>query len=171
MHKLLFVLLLLCLAQCGTFSPSPTSRPTRAPISSELAIQFALDALHTDNAYGRLLGAPTMLRGQVMSLADASALVNGKALADNSPLARRREKLVWLVVTRGKWLLHIPGGHGDPLNRTPTIMSKDVTVPDLWSALLFDAITGEVYEQGGVVESQRGVLERLPALTYPRRGQ
>ena len=168
MHKLLFVLSLISLVQCGTFSPSPTPRPTRAPISSELAIQFALDALHMDSAYGRLLGAPNILRGQVMSLADASALVNGKALADNSPLARRREKLVWVVVTRGKLLLHIPGGHGDPLNGTPTIMSKDVTVPDLWNAILFDAATGEVYEQGGVLESQRGGLEKLPALTIPK---
>jgi hypothetical protein len=134
------------------------------PVAPELAVQFALDALHTDSAHGRLIGTPTMLRGQIMPLADAYALVNGKQLDQDSPLAYRRDTLVWLVVTRGEWLLHIPGAHGAPQHRTPTIMGKDITVPDLWNAILFDAVTGLVYDQGGIVESQRAQLETLPPL-------
>lgn len=106
-----------------------------------------------------------------MSLAEAYSLVNGRDLDPNSPLGRRREKLVWLVVTRGRWLLHIPGGHGDPRQRTPTVMSKDIVVSDLWNAVLFDAATGEVYDQGGIVEPQRARTEQLPMLTIPRRTQ
>ncbi len=167
--KLFFSLLILALTQCAQTPASPTPRPTRAPVSPELAVQYALDALHTDSATGYLIGEPTELRGQTMSLADAFARVNGKPLDEKSPLALRRDKLVWLVVTRGDWVLHIPGGHGDPRQRTPTVLSKDVTVHDLWNAIYFDAVTGQVYEQGGIVETQRAQMEKLPLLAALRR--
>lgn len=104
-----------------------------------------------------------------MALADAYALVNGKTLHEKSPLAPHQAKSVWLIVTRGEWMLRIPGAHGDPLNLTPTISAKQIRVHDLWNVILFDAVTGEVYEQGGVVETQRAELEKLPALTIPPR--
>jgi hypothetical protein len=100
-----------------------------------------------------------------MSLDDAYALVNNKPLGAKDPNSHRADRLVWLVVTRGAWLLHIPGGHGDPLNRTPMVMPKDIMVPDLWNAILFDAATGQVYEQGGIIESQLPAVQKLPDLS------
>jgi hypothetical protein len=152
------------LAQCAPPPLTPTPRATLTPVSTELAAQFALDALHADAAVGRLLGAPTLLRGQVMPLADAYVLANGKPLDEKSPLAYRADRLVWLVVTRGDWLLHIPGGHGDPRQRTPSVLAKDIHVADLWYVIIFDAATGQVYDRGGVAETQRTLLSHLPAL-------
>lgn len=166
-YKIVFLLVSLLLARCAPAPLSPTPRPTRAPVAPELALQFSLDALHTDSPTGYLIGTPSVLRGSVMSLDSAYLLVNGKPLDNSSPLVRDRDKLVWLVISRGKWLLHIPGGHGDPRQRTPTVMSKDITVPDLWNAILFDAVTGEVYDTGGIVETQRSAVETLPALPTP----
>lgn len=162
-----WVLPLALLTHCAQASLSPTPRPTRTPVAADLAVQFALDALHTDSATGYLVGTPTFLRGKTMSLGEAFRLVNGKPLDAKSPLSKDSEKLVWLVVTRGEWVLHIPGGHGDPRQRTPTVLSKDVTVADLWNAILFDASTGEVFDEGGVVEIQRTQLEKLPILMVP----
>ena len=133
--RVVFLALVLLLNQCASTLATTLPRPTRVPVSPELAVQFALEALHSDSAAGRLIGNPTVMRGQVMSLADAYSLVNGKALDYTSPLNYRRDQAVWLVVTRGDWLLHIPGGHGNPAKGTPTLMAKDVTVAALWNAI------------------------------------
>ena len=162
--RILFLAGAFILTQCTTVPATSTPRPTPTPLSPALAAQFALDELHGENAVGRLLGAPTMLRGRVMSFDDAYMLVNGKPMSDDAPFAYRRTRAVWLVVTRGTWLLHIPGGHGDPLKRTPTILAKDVTVFDLWYAIMFDAATGQVYDRGGVNELYRTQQSALPEL-------
>lgn len=147
--------------------PTPTPRPTREPLTPALAAQYALEQFTTDNPSGRLVGQPQFLRGKILSLADAYKLANGKPLPADSPLVSRSDRLVWLVVTRGVWLLHIPGGHGDPRQRTPTVLAKDITVPDLWNALIFDAATGETYDQGGIPEPQRAPVGQLPDISLP----
>ena len=162
--RILFLAGAFVLTQCTTTPATTTPRTTPTPVSSALAAQLALDELHSENAVGRLLGAPTMVRGRVMSFDDAYALVNGKPMANDAPFAYRRNRSVWLVVTRGTWLLHIPGGHGDPRHRTPTVLAKDLTVFDLWYAIMFDAATGQVYDRGGVNESYRTQLSALPEL-------
>lgn len=165
--RALVLAVLLVVACSPAATPAPTARPTRPPVSPELAVQFALETLHTDSPVGYLVGAPTTIRGRVIPLGDAYMLVNGRAPGATSPLARRPDRSVWLIVTRGEWLLHIPGGHGDPRQRTPTVMSHDITVPDLWNALLFDAASGATLDVGGVPESQRPALEMLPLLPAP----
>lgn len=162
--RILFLAGAFILTQCTTGPATSTSHPTPTPVSSALAAQLALDELHSENAVGRLLGAPTMVRGRVMSFDDAYALVNGKPMNNDAPFAYRRNRSVWLVVTRGTWLLHIPGGHGDPRHRTPTVLAKDVTVSDLWYAVMFDAATGQVYDRSGVNEIYRIQLSVLPEL-------
>lgn len=156
--------LIVLLTHCVPSPLTPNPQPTRTPIAPAAAVQFALEALHTDGITGHLIGEPSILRGQVMSLADAYALVNGKPPPPTSPLARRRDRAVWLVVTRGDWLLHIPGAHGDPVKGIPTIMATNKNVSNLWNAIYFDAATGEIHEEGGILPTQLPEMDKLPQL-------
>lgn len=161
------ILFVLILAQCAAATPLPTGRPTRLPMTPDVAAQNALQNFQNDSFVGHLAGPPVWLRGKVMSLGDAFLLVNGHPLTAGSRLTFRQDRPVWLVITRGTWLLHIQGGHGDPRQRTPTVMSKDILVSDLMSEQIFDAATGETYDQGGVAATQRAQAESLPLLTTP----
>jgi len=158
------LLLVVLLVQCAPPSVQSTPRPTREPISAELASEYAIETLHTDSPVGYLVGLPTVLRGQQMDLAAAYELVNARPLDKNSRLDLRRERPVWLVISRGEWVLHLPGGHGDPLHRTPMIMPKDIVVHDLWNALILDAVTGEAYDRGGIIAERIQAASELPAL-------
>lgn len=149
---------------CTQTTLTPTPRPTRAPVSAELAVQYMLESNQSDSPVGHMVGMPTITRGRVMPYRDAFFLATGRPLDPETLMGKQGSRLVWLIVTRGEWLLHIPGAHGDPLHGTPTIMSKDVTVPDLWNMIIFDAATGETFESGGVNEMRRAELEQLPLL-------
>lgn len=159
--------LVIVLVSCAQGTSTATPRPTRAPVSPELAVQFMLESLQSNGPVGYMVGMPTMVRGQVMPYREAFELVNGRPLDSNTRLGKQPERLVWLIVTRAQWLLHIPGAHGDPLRGTPTIMGKDITVPDLWNMIIFDAATGDTFESGGVNETRRATLGELPVLPMP----
>lgn len=160
----LSLIALVLLAGCSAPPATPTPRPTRTPFPADLAVPLALESLHGNTAMGYLLGEPTLLRGELTTLDQALVFLNGPT-ALIPPRANLRR--VWLVVTRGKWLLHIPGGHGDPRQRTPTIMSRDKTVENLYAGVVLDAVTGDTLEQGGIRPSQEREINAMPALELP----
>lgn len=168
--RALFLLLFVSscsLVQCAPAPASPTPRPTRAPIAPAAAVQAALDAIQADAPVGHLVGAPSEVRGSLTTFGQAVELVNGTPLPANSMLARQRERAAWLIVTRGEWLLHIPGAHGDPARGTPTIMSKDLNVPNLWNATILDASSGDVLMVTALSPARVPNVETLPALPIP----
>lgn len=165
-------LILLCvaigwLAQCAPATALPTARPTRAPLVPDVAVQFALESQSADGPIGHLVGTPDRIYGELTTLDNAYTRVNGTPLLAGSQMYRQRERRVWLIVTHGKWLLHIPGAHGDPANGTPTIASKDLKVPDLWNATLLEAVTGDTILSTGIHATRLAEIKTLPALPMP----
>lgn len=165
-------LILICvavgwLAQCTSAPVSPTARPTRVPISERDAVRYALESQNADSPVGHLVGTPDRIYGELTTLDHAFTRVNGTPLLAGSQMYRQRERRVWLIVTRGAWLLHIPGAHGDPAQGTPTIMSKDIAVQDLWNATILDAAGGDTILSTGVHASRLADIQTMPALLNP----
>jgi hypothetical protein len=140
-------------------APSSTARPTRAPLSASLAVRAGLESLRADSPMGHLVGKPSLLRGQVMSHAQAKTILDGP---NAGPPKRSPERLVWLIVTRARWLLHIPGSQGDPAHGAPPVRPHDIFIDNLYAGVILDAITGDTLERGGMNPQQEAVINELP---------
>lgn len=170
MRGLIFICVaIVWLAQCTSAPASPTARPTRTPISERDAVRYALESQNADSPVGHLVGTPDLVYGELTTLGDAFQRVNGTPLLDGSQMTRKRNDRVWLIVTRGEWLLHIPGAHGDPARGTPTIMSKEITVQALWNATILDAEFGDTILSMGIHASRVPQVQTLPVLQPPAK--
>lgn len=153
----------LCTVGCAaSAAPASTARPTRAPLTTNEAVHVALESLRADSPMGYLSGDPTLLRGQVMTHAQARLVLNGPTAA---PPKYSPERTVWLIVTRGHWLLHIPGSQGDPAHGSPPVRPHNLLVRDMYAGVILDAATGVTLEQGGINPAQETAIRALPQLS------
>lgn len=140
---------------------SAPRHPTPAMLGASTAIRIGLEILQADTDIGYLVDKPSLVRGRIMAYEEAKLVLDG-------PNANRPkyspERSVWLIVTRGQWLLHIPGADGDPAHGTPPIRSHNILIENHYAGVILDATTGNPLEEGGMNPEQEGVIQALPLL-------
>lgn len=140
---------------------SDPRHPTPAMLGASTASRIGLEILQADTDMGYLVGKSSLVRGRIMTYEEARLILDG-------PNATRPkyspERSVWLIVTRGQWLLHIPGAHGDPAHGAPPIPAHDILIENHYAGVILDATTGTVLERSGMNPEQEPMIQALPLL-------
>ncbi len=148
---------ILVLAMLVVLSRATIGRAQTAAISPDVAVAHALADAQDNGPFGGIVGKPTEIRGQVTTYGQAVERVERTPMEPSQAMVKR-DKTVWHILLRGRFVAHIEGA-------PPDIPPKDEVFHQM--SIILDGTTGEVMESTFLPANLELPINGMPVLSQP----